>query len=163
MVVNNLVYLINDPLVYEYDPLSDVYTKKNNFPGVPGAFSSYSSFVIHDTGYVISGIKCWRYNRGADNWQQKASLPENMNVQAGFSLGNYGYVVADSSQQTYNNNYPMQLWRYDPLQDRWSRVNENYPGYAAYLIKTFSVNGAVYVGFGYNNGDWPVGDFWKFQ
>jgi hypothetical protein len=163
MVINNRVYLINDPLVYEFDPVADFYTKKNNFPGVPGAFSSYSGFVIHDTGYVISGIKCWRYNKAADNWQQKASLPEDLNVQAGFSLDDYGYVIADSSQLTYNYNYPMQLWRYDPLKDRWSRMNENYPGAAAYLIKTFSVNGAVYVGFGYNNGDWPVGDFWKFQ
>ncbi len=163
MVVNNLVYLVKAPLVWMYNPVSDSYTQKNNFPGNSLPFSSSSSFVINDIGYFISGTECWKYNTSSDTWLQKASLPGYLKVQAGFSSNNYGYVLGDSSQATYNLNYPLHLWRYDPLQNNWMRIYDDYPGYGAYLIKTFSLNGVVYAGFGYNNGDFPVGDLWRFQ
>jgi hypothetical protein len=163
MVINNLVYLVKTPLVWMYNPVSDSYTQKNNFPGNLLPNSSNSSFVINGTGYFISGTECREYNTSTDTWLQKASLPGYLKVQAGFSSNNYGYVLGDSSQSAYNLNYPLHLWRYDPLQNNWLRIYDDYPGSGAYLIKTLSLIGYAYVGFGYNNGDFSVGDFRKFQ
>jgi hypothetical protein len=58
----------------------------------------------------------------------------------------------------------MKLLRYDFSLDKWSNCAAvDYPGNGAYLISTLSFNGVVFVGLGYNNGDWNSIDFWKFQ
>ena len=57
----------------------------------------------------------------------------------------------------------MKVWRYDPSLNQWSQFDEDYPGYGAYYINTVSLSGIVYVGLGYNNGDWNAIDFWSFK
>jgi hypothetical protein len=57
----------------------------------------------------------------------------------------------------------MKLWRYDPSLNQWNQFEEDYRGYGAYYINTVSLNGIVYAGLGYNNGDVNAIDFWSFK
>ena len=162
VVINNLVYLLKGQNVWMYNPVTDSYTQKNNFPITLNPFDC-NSFVINGTGYCLANTGCWEYQTATDSWQQKASLPNYLSVKASFALNSYGYILADSSNSTYSMGYPLHLWRYDPNQNLWQRIHDDYPGSGAYSIKSASLGGIVYVGFGYNNGDFPDGSFWKFE
>ena len=162
LAINNKVYLESSTNnhVMAYDPVADSYTQKNNFP-VAGAATG---FVINGEGYCIGGDgKCWKYDVATDNWKQKTSLPSSVFASmTGFTLNNSGYIIGDLGGNAYNLNYPMKVWRYDPLLNQWNQ-DEDYPGYGAYEINTVSFNGIVYAGIGYNTGDFNATDFWKFQ
>lgn len=160
--INNVVYLSKGQILWMYDPVSDSYTQKNNLP-----FSNIgkASFVINGTGYVLDGTnQCWKYNAASDNWQQKASLPAyNLAPVGGFTLNNYGYVLGDSSNASSELNYPLHLWRYDPVQNQWQRIYNDYYGNGKDELQITSLNGLVYVGFGYDGNNGYVRDFWRFH
>ena len=147
MVINNLVYLFQGVAVWMYDPARDTYTQKNDIQG--NINLEDAAFVIHGEGYSLIGTKCWKYNAAADSWEQKAGLPvDYVRVQAGFSLSDYGYVLGDSSYASLNYHFPLNLWRYDPARDQWQRVYDDYPGNSDHSIKSVSVDGVAYLGFG---------------
>src|SRR5690606_27072084 len=95
---------------------------------------------------------------------QKASftLAAAITNSSSFSLNNYGYIIGDLNRTAYNENQPMRLWRYNPIDDKWNQ-HGNYPGYGAYFINTVTLNGIVYAGLGVNNGDFNAIDFWSFK
>ena len=39
----------------------------------------------------------------------------------------------------------------------------DFPGGARYSLAGFSIGSKVYIGIGYNDGDWPVRDFWEWN
>jgi hypothetical protein len=160
VVINDKAYLVQGQSVWMYDPQSDTYSMKKIFPA---SQRPDAAFEINGEGYFVAGTQFWKYNAATDSWLQKSSLSQNLEVKAGFKLNNYGYVLADSSKATYEKSYPLRLWRYDLAMDKWERIYNDYPGYGAYLVQTITVNGIAYAGFGYNNGDMPVGDLWKYQ
>lgn len=155
LVINNVVYLAKGQILWMYDPVTDSYIQKNNLP-----FSNIgnASFVINGSGYLMEGVnRLWKYNAATDTWQQKVTIPANVWAYAGFTLNNYGYVLANF------NDYPLQLWRYDPGQDQWQRIYNDYPGYGIFDIKTVSLNGLVYVGFGENTWNNFTAEFFRFH
>jgi len=165
LVINNKVYLrsTNNQLL-AFDPSTDSYTQKNNLPNLGNALSGL--FVVNGEGYYIGETgQCWKYDTGTDSWQQKAgfSLPGSVYNTSSFSLNNYGYIIGDLNLAAYNDNQLMRLWRYDPSLNQWNQFEEDYPGYGAYYINTISLNGIVYAGLGYNNGDVNAIDFWSFK
>ena len=167
-VINGFVYLLQGRTVWRHNSTNDTYIQKSDFPG-PDSYGYPSSFVINGIGYYVSGSSCWEYNAANDDWKQKAGLPGHLEVQAGFSLNNYGYVLADSNRKSRGSDYPLQLWKYEPLQNKWSRIYDDYPGDGTSQVKAVSVDGAVYVGYGYKKLNNPspfddlAGDFWKFE
>ena len=165
LVINNKVYLrgANDQFL-AYDPSTDSYNQKNNFPDTGNALLGL--FVLNGEGYYVGeGGKTWKYDPGTDSWQQKAPFNVLGSVYhtSSFSLNNYGYIIGDLNFSAYNDNKPMKLWRYDPSVNRWNQFEEDYPGFGAYYINTVSLNGIVYVGLGYSNGDFNAIDFWSFK
>jgi N-acetylneuraminic acid mutarotase len=92
----------NDVLLdnmYEYDPASDKWTKKADFPG--GKRYQAVCFAIGNKGYVTTGENkdlirkgdLWEYDPATDKWTQKADAPEIARTRAvGFSIGNKGYI-----------------------------------------------------------------------
>ena len=165
LVINNKVYLrSNNNRLLVYDPSTDSYTQKNNLPIL--GISLVGLFVVNGEGYYIGDVgQCWKYDPGADSWQQKAgfNLSGSVSNTSSFSLNNYGYIIGDLNHATYNDNQKMKLWRYDPSLNQWNQFDEDYLGYGAYYINTVSLNGIVYVGLGYNNGDFNATDFWSFK
>jgi len=162
LVVGNKAYLVGSTnnLVTMYDPSTDTYTPKNKLPDV----DAWTGFVINGEGYCIQKEgRCWKYDASTDSWLQKASLPPSIYNMSGFSLNGYGYIIGDLNRTAYNQNARMKMWRYDPSLDQWKQIDVDYPGAAAYEVRTVSLNGIVYAGLGYNSGDMEAIDFWSFK
>ena len=165
LVINNTAYLSSsNGQLLAYDPATDAYKQKNNRPAGTDELLGY--FVVDGRGYYTSSTgECWQYDPGKDRWQQKAvlSLAGTMYHTSSFSLNHYGYILGDVNLAAYNNNDSMQVWRYDPSSDKWKPFEEDYPGHGAYLISTISQSEKVFVGLGYNNGDFNAIDCWIFK
>jgi hypothetical protein len=164
LVINGKAYFKNDNnQMIEYDPASDTYSIKSNCPATGLA----GGFVVNGYGfYTYDNGQCWKYDPVTDSWQQKASF----NIQgtlyntSSFSLNDFGYIIGDLNFQAYSHNLPMAVIRYSVSRDEWVHCNtDSYQGNGAYNISTISFNGIVYVGLGYNTGDFNATDFWKFQ
>lgn len=165
LVINNKVYFRNSKnQLIAYDPSTDSYDQKNNHPYV--GHRLLGSFVINGQGYYIGENRtCWKYDPASNDWQQKAGFNVAGLVvnTSSFSLNNYGYIIGDLDQNAYNSNSRMKLWRYDPEINQWIQFEEDYPGDGAYEISTVSLTGVVYVGLGFNKGDFNATDFWSFK
>jgi hypothetical protein len=162
LVTGGKAYLVGSTnnLVTVYDPATDTYTLKRKFPDE----GAVTGFVINGTAYCIQKDgRCWQYNPLSDTWQQKASLPSFIFNMSGFTLNGYGYIIGDPNKAAYNQGGPLKLWRYDPSADQWKQIDVDYPGNAAYEVRTVSLNGIVYVGLGYTRGDTDANDFWSFK
>lgn len=162
LVIGNKVYLVGSTnnRVTLYDPSADTYTLKNNFPDV----EAVAGFVVNNEGYCIQKDgRCWKYDPATDSWQQKAGLPSSIYSMSGFSLNGYGYIMGDLNRAAYNQTGRIKVWRYDPSLNQWALLEEDYPGAGVYAIKTVSLNGIVYAGLGYNNGNFDAIDFWSFK
>lgn len=158
-VKEDKVYVAEGNKVYVYDPAANTNIAKNDFPEK----QVRAGFMVNDENYCIGeNGKLWKYDFLSDSWNEKASLPQDINSFSFFSSGNYGYLVGDMNHASYNRNALMQVWRYDPVLNKWDRFAEDYPGIAAYHINTVSLNGVAYVGIGFHNGDFPAMDFWRF-
>lgn len=162
LVIDNKAYLVGSTnnVVTLYDPSTDTYTPKNKFPDTGAA----TGFVINGAGYCVQQDgRCWKYDPATDSWQRKAGLPSSIYNMSGFALNGYGYIIGDENRAAYNANGRMKLWRYDASSDGWKPIKETYPGQGVYAIRTVSLNGIVYIGLGYNNGDFDAIDFWSFK
>ena len=162
LVISNKVYMLNaNNQFIVYDPSSDSYIQKNNFP----LTELFGKFVINGAGYYIGkNGECWKFDPFTDIWQQEKSInfPVPLTHTSSFSLNNYGYIIGDLNHMAYNENKPIKVWRYDISHGRWSHITD-YPGYGAYQIGAISLNGIVYVGLGVSNGDFNTNDFWRFN
>lgn len=162
LVIGNKAYLVGSTnnLVTVYDPAHDTYTQKNKFPDV----AAEAGFVLNEEGYIIQKDgRCWKYDAAADKWVQRAILPPSIFNMSGFSLNNYGYIMGDLNRAANNQGGKLKVWRYDAALDQWKQIDEDYPGNGAYAVKTISANNIVYVGLGYNSGDFDAIDFWSFK
>ena len=101
---NNVHY--ND--FYEYDPSSDLWILKGNYPG--SGFDNIQGFSINNTGYIGLGINnskscctdLWQYSPLTNEWKRIVDSPIGSNKRF-IVINNYGYLF----------NIP-DLWRFDP-------------------------------------------------
>jgi N-acetylneuraminic acid mutarotase len=123
LVIGDKVYLVGIETnhVMMYDPLTDTYSPKNNFPGTEPT----TGFVVKGEGFCIGADgSSWKYEPATDSWQQKASLPPSIVSMRGFSLKDDGYVIGDLNRAAYNNNELMKVWRYETKADKWHEFEE---------------------------------------
>jgi N-acetylneuraminic acid mutarotase len=116
-----------------YDPPSDTWSQKADFPGYPRWVTAY--FTINNKFYVTYGtpatganppmvgtnpptpgcIDTWEYDPTTNTWTQKADFPGGpKDYPVGFSVGNKGYLVGGGYNGT-------DLWEYDPTTNLWSK------------------------------------------
>ncbi|HOY31255.1 MAG TPA: kelch repeat-containing protein [Bacteroidales bacterium] len=139
--------------VWEYNPSTDTWTQKNNFPG-PGRHDAFA-FSFAGKGYLCFGQDStqnrlndlWEYNPATDTWIQKAAFPgtaRSGGIQFGF--GKYGYIGLGRD----NNNVSLgDIWRYDCATNTWSQM-ANFPGASRTSASTFVLDRRAYVVCGYN-------------
>jgi N-acetylneuraminic acid mutarotase len=146
---------------YEYDPSTNVWSQKANFPA--GARADAVAFSINGKGYVTTGgngafvnYDMWEYDPIADIWTQKSNCPGSARWKAqGFSIGGKGYLGLGTDGSSDLND----MWEYDPSNDTWTQ-KANYPGNGRQFTMGLSVNGKGYIGLGtdvngnYNNDVW---------
>ena len=120
------------PRMYEYNPVSNSWSPKQQFPGTARSAPAY--FLINNKLYIISGTtalynsnnlndfsvnEVWEYNPIADVFLQKNNitfngnlgilLPREPNKPRGFSIQNFGYVLWGTGS----------FYQYDPIVDIW--------------------------------------------
>lgn len=134
--------------LWEYNPTTDSWTRKADFPGLDRY--QLSSFSIDNYGYVGMGIDhdlyrkdWWKYDPIADNWTEVASLP---GVERGgastFVIGQRGFVVFGT-----DGGFKDELWEYNPFTDSWM-IRANFPGGERKNAIAFAIDDSAYAGIG---------------
>ncbi len=148
---------------WEYDPATNGWTKKHNFPG--GRRNSSAGFAVDGKGYVCSGEKrtgnvdsypndLWQYDPTSDTWVQKANMPGLGFAATGLdgivnSGVHYGFVVAGG---------PGGCLLYNPATDTWGTLPD-VPGGSRHNFAAFMINRSLVIGggsggsFGYGRMD----------
>ena|GEM_PF-1901716 len=149
--------------VFEYDPVTDIWISKANFPSCPR--SLFFSFAIGNkiyiaTGNVIAGCganntgymnEVWEFDPIQNNWSQKNNFPGiARNGACGFVINGKAYMIGGSGVS----NSLSDVWEYDPSLDNWSQKG-NFIGGSVLLGTAFCIGSDGYV-VNTNN------TFWKY-
>ncbi|HTA83969.1 MAG TPA: T9SS type A sorting domain-containing protein [Bacteroidia bacterium] len=154
---------------WQFNPSTNSWTKKSNFPGV--ARICPATFVIGNYAYIVTGQRsdslpphftneCWQYNSSNDKWTQRANFPGVARGYAvGFSIGGKGYVGTGSQ---YNQNYRKDFWAYDTATNTWSQITD-FGGTARISACGFSASGKGYLCFGDDSITGTRNDIWEYD
>lgn len=165
-------FLLND--FWEYDPKTDKWTRKADYPGQAGEY--VRGFAINNKGYVGTGYgqrvetpddnipqnnDFWEYDPVTDKWTRKADFAggKRENVIA-FELNGAGYMGLGTNN-AYDINYK-DFWKYDAIADKWTRMAD-YPGSGSFGLTAFTCNGKGYAGIGGASPNVAGKDFWQYD
>ncbi len=144
---------------WEYDIATKKWTQKGN-SGIPTnsccGYSQWQSFTYQDKGYVLfTGKYVWSYDPTTDRWTTKTSHIGS-NIYGGFFvIDNYAYTALPNALN--------EMYRYDVLNDRWTKTTD--PGIWGPLAVSnyFSLNGKGYlIGYPIGFGSQPS-QVWEYQ
>jgi N-acetylneuraminic acid mutarotase len=146
---------------WEYDPVSNTWVQKSNFPGTPRRGSA--SFTNGIKGYVCTGWApaqlndLWEYNPITDSWLQKANFAGSPRyTAAAFELDGFGYVGMGYNPLTND------FYSYDIANNSWS-ATANIGGPVRQAAKGFSLNGKGYVVGGGQQGIYYSDELWEYD
>ncbi|MDB5120021.1 MAG: type sorting protein [Sphingobacteriales bacterium] len=153
--------------VFEYDPLTNVWTQKANFPGGPRQFAK--GFNVGSKGYLSGGIfydrteqvltrynDLWEYNPASDCWTKKV---DSLGFwwQGSFSLGRFIYFIPDEESHVF--------LQYNPASNKFIK-KANFPG----VVRSWGLGLAIgekgYYGLGNIHdisGVRYLNDFWEYN
>jgi N-acetylneuraminic acid mutarotase len=143
--------------VWEYDPASDTWAMKADFPGA--ARFAASAFAVDDRAFVGLGTDLylpkkdfWKYDVTTDQWTSVADFPggERGNASA-FEINGRGFVGFGHADDT-------NFWAYDPGVNEWVEQSP-FTGALRLDVVSFSINGKGYIGTGHPTFST---DFWEF-
>jgi len=151
--------------VAEYDPVTDIWTRKADFPGA-GRYDAVG-FSIGDKGYMGLGVGSfdhtlsdfWEYDPATGTWTQKADFGGGPRFRpVGFSIGSKGYIgTGESNGRQYKD-----FWEYDPATDTWTQ-RADYAGEAILFAVGFAINGKGYIGEGWMPPSTIYNGFWEYD
>jgi N-acetylneuraminic acid mutarotase len=109
---------------WEYDPITNQWTQKANFPGVGRA--SAVSFAANGKAYLGLGTDVqgtflsdwWEYDPQTNQWTQKNDFPIAQIRSETFVIDGVGYVGGGWDIVTTHN----KLWCYDAQSDSWTQM-----------------------------------------
>lgn len=110
--------------VYEYDPATDKWTQKADFPGSIIKDNPFG-FSINGKGYIVGGStasgttnKTYEYDPASDIWTEKATYPEQkINGGISFVVNGTAYCGLGGLGSSQ---YLEHFWSYNPTNDAWS-------------------------------------------
>ncbi|NAS10529.1 IPT/TIG domain-containing protein [Poritiphilus flavus] len=144
---------------WEYDPLTEIWTKKGSFIGNRRDYPA--QFSINEDIYIgigsdfepytnIAYTDFYKYIPGTDSWVQISDLPldewggKHRTETANFSVGGIGYITGGA-----RNTGDYDSWSFNPATDTWTQIAD-FPYAASYTVG-FALNGSGYVtGTGYS-------------
>ena len=153
---------------WQYDPVTDSWTRKADFPGTARQYSI--AFATNNKIYVATGYHfnrnthvasyfndLWQYNPTNDTWTQKADIPAVGRAFAvGFSTFTNKGVVATGDANDYLLN---DCWQYNPSNNSWFQL-PNVGGGVRAFASGFTLGNTIYIG----TGDGAVSnDFWGLR
>jgi N-acetylneuraminic acid mutarotase len=134
--------------VWQYNPATDSWLQKTNFPG--GVRYGQSNFVLNGKAYVGCGTDenwftndFWEYNPATDFWLQKANFPgSSRGFASGLAVGGKGYMGMGT-----DGGFKDDWFEYDVASDSWS-VKATFPDGGRRSCPTFVISGAGYLMMG---------------
>ena len=162
--------------LWEYDPQSDTWTKKADFPGVPRVHAS--AFVLNDEGFIGLGSNplaayypfsflndFYKYNPISDQWSRISDFPGNPRYSAasfvkdGLAFVGTGRIDSDNTVPWENSIIADDFWSYNPQNSVWTQV-QNFPEKTQNAIGiSIGNNGYVYDNSNvaeYSDNSWVV-------
>lgn len=153
---------------YEYNPATDAWTQKANFPGAARAYAV--GVECAGKGYVglggnddqtLSFTDFYSYNNTSDTWTAEASMPGAGRADAGaFTIGADFYVVGGINFPNFSGTAACK--KFSTATNTWSSA-ANFGGSVIIAPVTGSVNGKGYAGTGFTSGITPRIDWWEFS
>lgn len=142
---------------YEYDPTTNSWTPKANYPG-GGGFGMYygTAFSLDNKGYVVGGKigqsqyinELWEYKPAIDQWALRAPFPGGIRYNlTSVATNGVAFVGLGTNQDTYTNDW----WKYNPGTNSWNQETPFIGGDRG-GANAFAINGNVYVTLGTNGG-----------
>lgn len=144
---------------WEYDPGSDTWAQKANFPG--GDRYHSVGFAIGQYAYVGMGRDevgnnyndLYRYDAVTNTWSTMTSLPgPNRRGGVAFAINGKGYVGTGS--------YLADFYEYNPVTNAWT-AKASIPGSGRTSAVGVAVNGKGYIGTGDVGG--PSNDLYEYN
>ncbi len=142
---------------YEYDPTTNSWTAKANYPGGNGSGVYYATgFAVDNKGYVCGGKvgpnsylnQLWEYKPLNNTWTQRSNFPGGVRYNlSSISVGNVAYVGLGTNQDTYCKDW----WRFNPGTNTWTQMADFVGGYRG-GASTFAIGTKAYVCLGTNGG-----------
>lgn len=159
--------------LWEFDPASDTWTRKADFPGT--ARYGAVAFSVNNKGYVLGGYDgtyykdLYEYDPVTNVWTTKSSLPGNKRRYAmAFVINNIAYVFGGENNGTYLTDF----FSYDASNDTWTTLrdiantsdksyDDDYKSIARKYGATFVINDLGYVA----TGDYGsiVSEVWEYN
>jgi N-acetylneuraminic acid mutarotase len=127
--------------IFEYDPVSDSFTRKTTVEDILGYGGV--NFVINGKGYIFGENSFWEYDPSTNVVQQKAPFPGkelSMLNRFSFAIHNKGYVGGGRFTD---------FWEYNPVSDTWAQKADLPDGERMYALG-LSVNNRGYLLLGSN-------------
>jgi len=151
---------------YEFDPATNIWTKKADFGG--SARYDAVGFSLGNLGYLGTGYDdyenrdFWQYNPTTNQWTQIASMGGAKRRDAvTFTMNGKAFVCTGTS----NGVNQTDLWQFDPTTGVWVEKNKIDEDDSWTIVRTygtaFTLGSKAYVGLGYNGG--VRTDFWEYD
>lgn len=143
---------------WEYNPATNNWTQKANFPFLFFGRFSAAGFSIGNKGYIINGRvglqpadfflkSLMEYDPSTNTWSSKADFPgEERTACKTFVISGYAYVGGGFN---YGNDSFQDFYKYNPVTDTWTNIAA-IP-VTGYLRQSFSINSKGYVVQEYQN------------
>ncbi len=142
---------------WEYDPTSNLWNQKANFPGEGGVGIYYATgFSVDGKGYVCGGKigpnnysdELWEYKPTTNQWTQRTNFPGGVRYNlSSLTIDNVAYIGLGTDQNVYRNDW----WQYNPGNNQWTEKSYFIGGQRA-GASTFEIFGNGYVCLGTNGG-----------
>ncbi len=153
---------------YEYDPASNKWTQKANFPSSGAGFVGSTGFVLNGKGYVCFGVngtgsitkELWEFNPTSNNWTQRATFPSTARyASASFVLNDTAYIIGGNPGGTP---YLADVWIFVPTSNTWVQ-KANFSGSKKCGGTGFTIEGIGYYATGLTSSTSATKDVWKYN
>ncbi len=145
---------LND--LWRYDPSTDSWSRMASLNVKNGARIGAVAFTIGNTAYVGTGFTdssksllrdFYAYDAATNQWSQKASLPVALAYATAFSINGKGYIGTGGGDMngTAIGGSLTVFYEYDPTNDTWAQISNNYPGTSRLGAMSFVYNNTAYI------------------
>ena len=151
---------------WQYNPTTNSWTQKANFPGAGGGGVYFATgFTIDSKGYICGGKvgpnfytnQLWEYKPSIDQWAQLPNFPGGVRYQlSSFSVGYKAYVGLGADQDMYRKD----IWEFDATTNQWT-AKANLPASERGSATTFTIGQRGFVATGVNGG--ILDDLWEYN
>lgn len=151
---------------WEYNPMTNAWTQKANYPGNGGQGVYFATaFSVDNKGYICGGKvgpnnysnQLWEYKPSLDVWTQRTNFPGGVRYQlTAFTIQNDAYVGFGADQNIYKKD----LWKYSVGTNQWSQ-RASLPGPERGSTVSFSIGWRGFVCGGTNGG--MLDDLWEYN